>query len=80
MLLSATIQHCLVLQELPEVDLEATVLNRLAVLEVLCKTQAQTISSLQAENERLRSSQTASSSYSEVRLCLSQQSTLKVKF
>ena len=66
MLRSATMQYRLVLQELPEVDLEATVLNRLAVLEVLCKTQAQTISSLQAENERLRSSQTASSSYSEV--------------
>jgi len=51
------------LQELP---LEATVLNRLAVLEVLCKSQAQTISILQAENSRLNSSLAASTSYTEV--------------
>ncbi|KAL0027372.1 hypothetical protein WJX79_006066 [Trebouxia sp. C0005] len=41
--------------ELPEIDLEATVLSRLAILEVLCKSQAQTISILQAENSRLTS-------------------------
>ena len=54
------------LQNLPEVDLEATVLNRLAVLEVLCKNQAQTISFMQAENNRLRSSMTATTSDAEV--------------
>ncbi|KAL0052124.1 hypothetical protein WJX82_008305 [Trebouxia sp. C0006] len=51
--------------ELPEIDLEATVLNRLAVLEVLCKSQAQTISVLQAENSRLISSLAASTSNTE---------------
>lgn len=54
------------LQNLPDLDLEATVLNRLAVLEVLCKNQAQTISVLQAENSRLQSSLTASTSVPEV--------------
>jgi hypothetical protein len=54
------------LQELPEIDLEATVLNRLAVLEVVCKSQAQTISVLQAENSRLISSLAASTSNTEV--------------
>ena len=56
------------LQTLPEVDLEATVLNRLAVLEVLCKSQEHTIDVLQTENARLRSSLTASTSHNEVRL------------
>ncbi|KAL0026772.1 hypothetical protein WJX77_000620 [Trebouxia sp. C0004] len=50
--------------ELPEIDLEATVLNRLAVLEVLCKSQAQTISILQSENSSLNSSLAASTSNS----------------
>lgn len=41
-------------------------MNRLAVLEVLCKNQAQTINILQAENSRLQSSLTASTSMPEV--------------
>ncbi|KAL3141055.1 hypothetical protein ABBQ32_005565 [Trebouxia sp. C0010 RCD-2024] len=49
--------------DLPELDLEATVLNRLAVLEVLCKNQAQTIELLQKENHRLHSCLNATPSY-----------------
>lgn len=55
------------LQDLPELDIESTVLNRLAVLEVLCKNQAQTIDALQRENNRLHSCVTASTSYDTVR-------------
>ena len=65
-LLVRTSLHCLCSQELPEVYLEATVLKRLAVLEVLCKQQALTIGVLQAENSQLRSSQTAATSNAEV--------------
>lgn len=64
------------MQDLPELDIESTVLNRLAVLEVLCKNQAQTIDALQRENNRLHSCLTASTSYDAVRSGNLQQETL----
>lgn len=66
---SVQITHLItsLMQDLPELDIESTVLNRLAVLEVLCKNQAQTIDALQRENNRLHSCLTASTSYDPVR-------------
>ena len=47
-------------QDVPELALETTVLNRLAVLEALCASQAHAITWLQAEINDLRSSLAAS--------------------
>ena len=41
-------------QEVPELALETTVLNRLAILEALCSSQAHTIKRLQLEVDCLR--------------------------
>ena len=54
-------ESCIVFQEVPELALEATVLNRLAVLEALCSSQAHTIQRLQLEVDNLRSIPAASS-------------------
>lgn len=43
-------------QEVPDLALEATVLNRLAVLEALCASQAHTVTQLQAEINDLHGS------------------------